>query len=95
MDVDESINEILTRFRRSLKEDGGDIELVGIEDGILKVRITRTTVPVTFSKFLRNYKMREGISCGRCSIPMSTIFAALELELKQKNSGIKKVEVVK
>ena len=95
MEVDESINEILTRFRRSLKEDGGDIELVDIENGILKVRITRTTVPVTFSKFLRDYKTREGISCGRCGIPMSTIFAALELELKQKNSGIKKVEVVK
>ena len=95
MEVDESINEILIRFRRSLKEDGGDIELVGIEDGVLKVRITRTTVPVTFSKFLRDYKTREGISCGRCGIPMSTIFAALELELKQKNSGIKKMEVVK
>jgi Fe-S cluster biogenesis protein NfuA len=95
MEVDESINEILIRFRRSLKEDGGDIELVGIEDGVMKVRITRTTVPVTFSKFLRDYKTREGISCGRCGIPKSTIFAALELELKQKISGIKKVEVVK
>jgi hypothetical protein len=48
MELGESINEILIRFRRSLKEDGGDIELVGIEDGVLKVRITRTTVPVTF-----------------------------------------------
>jgi len=95
MEVDESINEILTDFRSSLKEDGGDIELVGFKNGIVKVRITRTTVPVTFSKFLRDYKTREGISCGRCRIPASTIVAALELELKQKIPVITKVEVVK
>ncbi len=95
MQVDESINEILADFRSSLKEDGGDIELVGFKNGIVKVRITRATVPVTFSKFLRDYKTREGISCGRCRIPASTIVAALELELKQKIPVITKVEVVK
>lgn len=95
MEVDKSINEIITSFRRSLKEDGGDIELVGFNNGIIKVRITRTTVPVTFSKFLRDHKTREGISCGRCQIPVSTIVAALEFELIQKIPSITKVEVVK
>jgi len=95
MEVEESINEIMTRFRRSLKEDGGDIELVGFKNGIVKVRITRTTVPVTFSKFLREHKTREGISCGKCQIPTSTIVAALEFELKLMIPVITKVEVVK
>ena len=95
MEVDESINEIMTGFRSSLKEDGGNIELVDFKNGIVKVRITRTTVPATFSKFIWNYKTREGISCGRCRIPTSTIFAALEFELKQKIPVITKVEVVK
>jgi Fe-S cluster biogenesis protein NfuA len=95
MEVEESINEIMTRLRRSLKEDGGDIELVGFKNGVVKVRITRTTVPVTFSKFLREHKTREGISCGRCQIPTSTIVAALEFELKQRIPVITKVEVVK
>lgn len=95
MEVDKSLNEIIASFRSSLKEDGGDIELVGFNNGIVKVRITRTTVPVTFSKFLRDHKTREGISCGRCQIPASTIVAALEFELKQKFPVITKVEVVK
>ena len=95
MEIDESITEIIISFRSSLKEDGGDIELVAFENGIVKVRITRTTVPVTFSKFLRDYKTREGISCGRCQIPTNTIVAALEFELKQRISVITKVEVVK
>lgn len=95
MEVDESINKIMTSFRSSLKEDGGNIELVDFKNGIIKVKITRTTVPVTFSKFLRDYKTRKGISCGRCQIPTSTIVAALEFELKQKIPAIIKVEVVK
>jgi len=95
MTADEPINEILTGFRKSLQSDGGDIELVEVHDGIVKVRITRTTVPVTFSKFLRDYKTRKGIGCGRCSIPMSTIISVLEAELKGKVPGITKVEVVK
>ena len=95
MEVDESINKIIPSFRSSLKEDGGDIELVDFKNGIIKVRIKRTTVPVTFSKFLREYKTREGISCGRCRIPTSTIVSALEFELKQKIPMIIKVEVEK
>jgi Fe-S cluster biogenesis protein NfuA len=91
----ESIEGILSGFRTSLKEDGGDIALVEVVDGIVRVRITRTTVPVTFSKFLREHRTREGIGCGRCRIPTSTIVKVLEAELKEKVPGISKVEVVK
>jgi len=93
--MEESINEIMSRFQKSLQADGGDIELVDISNGIVKVRITRTTVPVTFSRFLRDYRTREGITCGKCRIPTSTIVGALESALKEKVQGITKVEVVK
>ena len=93
--MEELIKEILAGFRKSLQEDGGDIELVGVVDGVVKVRLTRTSVPVTFSKFIREHKTRKGIGCGRCQIPQSTIVAVLESELKEKLPGIVKVEVVK
>jgi len=93
--MEKSIEQIILDFRTSLQADGGDIELVDFRDGIVKVRITRTSVPVTFSNFLRKYKTREGVSCGRCRIPTSTIVAVLKATLKEKISGIEKVEVVK
>jgi len=95
MQIEKSIEEIILDFRTSLQADGGDIELMDVRDGIVKVRITRTSVPVTFSTFLRKYKTREGVSCGRCRIPTGTIVAVLEATLKEKISGIEKVEVVK
>lgn len=90
-----TIEEVVASFRKSLQEDGGDIELVGVNEGTVKVKVTRTSVPVTFSKFLREYKTRDGIGCGRCQIPTSTIIKTLEAELKQKIPYIQKVEVVK
>lgn len=95
MELNDSIEEILNDFRKSLRSDGGDIELVDVASGIVKVRITRTTVPVTFSRFLREYKTREGITCGRCRIPTGTIVAALEMILKEKIPGITKVLAVR
>ena len=95
MGMDDAINEILAGFRRSLREDGGDIELIGTEDGVVRVRITGTTVPATFSTFLREYKTRQAINSGKCCIPPSTIVAVLQTKLKEKIPRIRKVEVVK
>ena len=95
MAANESIENILSDFRKSLQEDGGDIELVDAVNGIVRVKLTRTTVPVTFSKFLREHKTHEGIGCGKCRIPTSTIIKVLEAELKLKVPGITKVQVVK
>ena len=36
----EKIEEILAKIRPSLWADGGDVELVDVEDGIVKVRLT-------------------------------------------------------
>ncbi|NIA02918.1 MAG: hypothetical protein GWP12_00035 [Nitrospirae bacterium] len=93
--MEESIEEIPGEFRKHLQTDGGDIELIGIDEGIVKVRLSRTTVPVTFSTFLRDYKTREGIRCGSCRIPTGTIIDALEITLKQKIPSVAGVEQVK
>ena len=95
MGLIESVEEIIADFRKSLQADGGDIELLDVADGIVKVRISRTTVPATFSYFLRKYRTREGVSCGRCQIPTKTIVSALEGALKEKIPQIKKVEAVR
>jgi Fe-S cluster biogenesis protein NfuA len=35
----EKIEKALTKIRAALQQDGGDIELVSIEDGVVKVRL--------------------------------------------------------
>ena len=35
----EKIEKSLAKIRKTLQQDGGDIELVGIEDGVVNVRL--------------------------------------------------------
>ena len=35
----ERVEKALTKIRAGLQQDGGDIELVGIENGVVKVRL--------------------------------------------------------
>ncbi len=35
----EKVEKALTKIRAALQQDGGDIELVGIENGVVKVRL--------------------------------------------------------
>ena len=35
----ENIEKALTKIRAALQQDGGDIELVGIDNGVVKVRL--------------------------------------------------------
>lgn len=35
----EKVENALARIRKTLQQDGGDIELVGIDDGVVKVRL--------------------------------------------------------
>ena len=37
--ANEKIEKALEKIRVALKQDGGDIELVGVEDGVVKVRL--------------------------------------------------------
>ena len=39
-DLKKSVEQVLTKIRPMLQRDGGDIELVEVTDGIVKVRLT-------------------------------------------------------
>ena len=36
----EKIEQALNKIRPALRADGGDVEFVGVEDGVVKVRLT-------------------------------------------------------
>ena len=36
----EKVEEVLAKIRPMLQRDGGDVELVGVDDGTVKVRLT-------------------------------------------------------
>ena len=37
--MQEKVREVLDKIRPSLQADGGDVELVAVEDGLVKVRL--------------------------------------------------------
>jgi len=37
--MEDKVKEILNRIRPQLQADGGDLELVGIDEGVVKVRL--------------------------------------------------------
>ncbi|MDF2947756.1 MAG: hypothetical protein K0S51_2435 [Bacillales bacterium] len=39
MEMQEQVQEVLDKLRPFLQRDGGDVELVDIEDGIVKLRL--------------------------------------------------------
>ncbi len=46
----EQVKKTLEKVRPSLQADGGDVELVGVEDGIVKVRLTGACGGCPFSQ---------------------------------------------
>lgn len=38
--TDENVKTVLEQIRPALQADGGDVELVGVKDGIVSVRLT-------------------------------------------------------
>lgn len=36
----EKVQAVIERIRPALQADGGDVELVGVEDGVVKVKLT-------------------------------------------------------
>ena len=36
----EKVEAVLTKIKPALQADGGDVELVGIDDGVVKVKLT-------------------------------------------------------
>ena len=91
----EMIDRIIQEsIRPVLKADGGDITLVDFSDGVVKIALEKTRVPVTFSNFLVTFKVRTGCSCGRCPIPAVAIQDGVLKRLKEEIPDIRSVEVV-
>ena len=42
--MQEKVEEVLKEIRPSLQADGGDVELVGVDDGVVSVRLTGACV---------------------------------------------------
>ena len=38
--MQEKVEELIEKIRPSLQADGGDIELISVEDGVVKVKLT-------------------------------------------------------
>lgn len=38
--MEEKVKKVLDELRPSLQADGGDVEFIGVEDGVVKVRLT-------------------------------------------------------
>ena len=91
----EMIDRIIQEnIRPVLKADGGDITLMDFSDGIVKIALKQTRVPVTFSKFLITFKVTTGCSCGRCRVPSVAIRDGVLKRLREELPDVKGVEVV-
>jgi Fe-S cluster biogenesis protein NfuA len=56
----EKIEKVLAKVRIALQQDGGDIELVAIEDGVVKVRLKGACCGCPMSQVtLSNFVERE------------------------------------
>jgi len=56
----EKVESVLDKIRKALKMDGGDIELVDIEDSVVKVRLKGACAGCPFSQMtIKNFVERE------------------------------------
>lgn len=90
--IEKIINESI---RPVLRADGGDITLIDFRDGIVKIALKKTAVPVAFSNFLMTFRVRTGCSCGRCGIPSVAIRDGVLKRLREEVPDVKGVEVAK
>ena len=58
--MEEKIKKALEKVRKGLQQDGGDIELVGVKDGVVKVRLKGACSGCPMSRMtLANFVERE------------------------------------
>jgi Fe-S cluster biogenesis protein NfuA len=59
-DLKEEVETALDRIRNALRVDGGDVELVDIKDGIVKVKLQGSCAGCPFSQMtLKNFIEKE------------------------------------
>ena len=58
--TNDNINKALEKVRKGLQQDGGDLELVSVEDGVVKVRLKGACAGCPMSQMtLANFVERE------------------------------------
>jgi len=58
--INESIKIVIEKVRKGLQQDGGDLELVSVEDGVMKVRLKGACAGCPMSQMtLANFVERE------------------------------------
>lgn len=59
-DQRDDVEAALERIRAALQVDGGDVQLIGIEDGLIKVKLQGSCAGCPFSQMtLKNFIERE------------------------------------
>jgi Fe-S cluster biogenesis protein NfuA len=59
-ELKEQVEAALERIRNALRVDGGDVELVNIEDGVVKVKLQGSCAGCPFSQMtLKNFIEKE------------------------------------
>ena len=59
-DLKEQVEDALVRIRNALRVDGGDVELVDIKDGVVKVKLQGSCAGCPFSQMtLKNFIEKE------------------------------------
>ena len=59
--MEEKVKEAIEKIRPALQRDGGDIELVGIEDGVVKVRLKGACAGCPMSQMTLKNVVEEAI----------------------------------
>jgi Fe-S cluster biogenesis protein NfuA len=63
----EQVQDALNEIRPSLQADGGDVELVDVEDGIVKVRLTGACGGCPMSRVLKPMSERKSLKLSASS----------------------------
>ncbi len=95
-DMFERIDKIIQgSIRPVLRADGGDITLVGVSGGVVTIALEKTTVPTTFSKFIRTFDVPRACLCGRGAVRVAPVREGILNRLKEEVPGISEVVVAK
>ncbi|MEA3281180.1 MAG: NifU family protein [Euryarchaeota archaeon] len=95
-DLFKRIDEIIEgSIRPVLKADGGDVTLLNVSGGIVTVALKKTTVPTTFSKFIRTFEVPRECLCGRGAVRVASVREGILNRLKAQVPGISEVVVAK
>ncbi len=90
--IDEIIHESICPV---LRADGGDIALMDVSGGVVTIALKKTTVPTTFSKFIRTFEVPRACLCGRGAVRVASVREGILNRLKEEVPDISEVVVAK